>query len=64
MIVVITYIRKHQSIYDPSVSDFFSSDHLKMQIDEDFDNKIAKLDVKDVYYEAKKNTLEIERKKE
>ena len=35
-----------------------------MQINEDFDNKIAKIGTQDEYYEAKKNSLEIERKKQ
>ena len=35
-----------------------------MQINEDFDNKIAKIGTQDQYYEAKKNSLEIERKKQ
>ena len=34
-----------------------------MQINEDFDSKIAKLDVNDDFYEAKKNSLEIQRNK-
>ena len=39
---------------------FFSSDHLQIQINEDFDNKIAKLNRNDEFYESKKNSLEIE----
>ena len=48
------YIRKHQSIHDPSIAEFFSSDHLRIQINEDFDNKIAKLNENDNFYEVKK----------
>ena len=55
-------IRKHQSIHDPSIVNFFSSDHLEKQINEDFDNKIAKLDFEDDFYEAKKTSLEMQRK--
>ena len=53
-------VRKLQSIYEPDISSFFSSDHLQIQINEDFDNKIAKLNRNDEFYESKKNSLEIE----
>ena len=58
------YIRKHQSIHDPSNANFFSTDHLQIQFNKDFDNKIAKLNVNDNFYEAKNNNLGIQRKKE
>ena len=59
-----SYIRKHQNVYDPGIINYFSPDHLQMQINEDFDNKLAKISSQDDYYEAKKNCLEIERKKQ
>ena len=59
-----SYIRKHQNVYDPDIINYFSPDHLQMQINEDFDNKLAKISSQDDYYEAKKNCMEIERKKQ
>ena len=58
------YARKHQNVYDSEIINDFSPDHLRMQINEDFDNKIAKIGTQDQYYEAKKNSLETERKKQ
>ena len=58
------YIRKHQNVYDLDIINYFSLDHLQMQINQDFDNKLAKISSQDEYYEAKKNSLEIERKKQ
>ena len=58
------YIRKHQNIYDSEIINYFSPDHLRMQVNEDFDYKIPKIGTQDEYYEAKKNNLEIERKKQ
>ena len=57
------FVRKHQNIYHSDIIDYFSPDHLQMQINEDFYNKIAKIGTQDQYYEAKKNSLQIERKK-
>ena len=48
------YIRKHQDVYDPDIINYLSADHLQMQINEDFDNKLAKISIQDEYYEAKK----------
>ena len=58
------YVRKHQSIYDPDISSYFSTDHLQNQINEDFDDKVAKLNRNDEFYESRKNSLEIERMKQ
>ena len=60
----LSYIRKHQNIYEPEIINYFSPDHLQMQINKDFDNKIAKIVTQDQYFEAKNNSLEIERKKQ
>ena len=57
------YIRKHQNIFQPDIIIYFSPDHLQMQINEDFDKKIAKIGTQDQYFEAKKNSLEIEKQK-
>ena len=46
-----------------SISNFVSSEILERQIEEEFLNKIGKLDQNDDYYEARKNTLEILKKR-
>ena len=46
-----------------SISNFVSSEILERQIEEEFLNKIGKLDENDDYYEARKNSLEILKKR-
>ena len=50
--------------FDQSISDFVSSEILERQIEEEFLNKIGKLDQNADYYEERKNSLEIHKKKE
>ena len=58
------FIRKHQDVFDSEIASYFSTDHLVIQINDDFDNKLANLQMKqDEFFEAKINSLEIERKK-
>ena len=45
------YISKHQSVYDSDIINYFSPDHLQMQINEDFDNKLGRISSQDEYYE-------------
>ena len=54
----IAYVRKHQSIYEPDISGFFWTDHLQMQINKDFDNKVAKVNRNDGFYDSRKNSLD------
>ena len=49
-----SYIRKHQSVFDPSVKDFLSSNLLQKQINDEFDNKISQIELKSNFYDAKK----------
>ena len=60
----IAYIRKHQSVFDPSVKDVFSFSLLEKQINEEFDNKISQLNPQDSFYEAIKSSFEIGRRKQ
>ena len=60
----LSYAKRYQNIFDQSISDFVSSESLERQIEKEFLNKIAKLDQNDNYYEATKNSLEIQKKKE
>ena len=58
------YIRRHQSVFIPSVKDCFSSTFLEQEIKEEFDNKISQLDPHSDFYEVRKNYFEIEKKKQ
>ena len=53
------YAKQYQNIFDQSISEFVSSECLERQIDEEFSNKIAKLDPNDKYYDARKVSLEV-----
>ena len=48
------FIRKHQNVCDHDFINYFSSDHLQMQINEDFDNKLARLSTKIIIMKPKK----------
>ena len=51
-------------IFDQGISDFVSSEILESQIEEEYLNEIANLDPNDAYFEARKSSLEIQKKKE
>ena len=57
------YAKKYQNVFDQDISEFVSSDTLDQQIEGEFLNKLASLGPKDEYYEARKNYLEIQKKK-
>ena len=58
------YTKRYQNIFDQSISKFFSSEYLERQTKETLSNKIARLDPNDEYYDARKNSLEIQKKEE
>ena len=51
------------NVFDWSISNFVSYEILERAIGEEFLNKIAKLDQNDDYYEAGKNSIEIQKKR-
>ena len=57
------YPKRYQNVFDQSIGNFVSSEIFERQIEEEFLNKIGKLDQNDDYYEARKNSLEIQKKK-
>ena len=57
-----SYIHKHQSVFDPSVKDFFSTTLLEKQINDEFDNKISQLDALGDFYDVRKNPIELEKR--
>ena len=56
-----SYIRKHRSVFDSSVKDFLSSNLLEKQINDEFDNKISQIELNSDFYDAKKNSLELQK---
>ena len=57
------YAKRYQIFFDQNRSKFVSSDYVESQIEEEFSNEIARLDPNDEYYDARKNSLELKRKK-
>ena len=57
-----SYIRKHQSVFDSSVKDFLSRNLLEKQINDVFDNEISQIELNSDFYDAKKKLLELQKK--
>ena len=57
----ITYINRYRNIFDPRISEFVTTDLLKANVEEKFNNKLMKLDKEDKFYEIKLQTIKIER---
>ena len=53
--------KKYQNVFDQSISDFVSSEILQHQIGEEYLNKLTALDPKGDYFDARKNSLLIEK---
>ena len=57
------YAKRYQNIFDQSMSEFVLSEYPERQIQEEFSSKIARLDSNNEYYDSRKNSLEIPKKK-
>ena len=57
----ITFINRYHNIFDEKVSKFVTSDLLKSQIEEEYNEKLMKLDKEDKSCEIKLQTLKTER---
>ena len=57
----ITYINRHHNIFDPKVSQLVTSDLLKADVEENYNDKLWKLDKEDRFYEIKLQTIKTER---
>ena len=53
----IPFINRYHNIFDEKVSKFVTSDLLKSQIEEQYNDKLMKLDKEDEFYEIKLQTL-------
>ena len=58
----LSFAKRYQNIFDLDISDFASSEIPDRLTEEEYLNKIANLDLKDEYFEARKNSLEIDTK--
>ena len=56
----ITFISRYHNNFDQKVSQFVTSDLLKKQIEEKFNDKLIKLDPEDRFYEIKLQTIKSE----
>ena len=59
-----SYICQHQNVLDPSVKYFVSTKLIEQQINEVFDNKSLQLDPFEDFYEVRKNSFELEKRKQ
>ena len=57
----ITFINRCHTIFDEKVSKFVTSDFLKSKIEEEYNDKLMKLDKEDRFYKIKLQTLKTER---
>ena len=57
----ITFISRYPNLFNPKISEFVTTDLLKANVEEKFNNKLMKLDKEDKFYEIKLQTLKTER---
>ena len=57
----ITYINRYHNVFDQKVSQFVTTDLMKKQIEEKYNDKLMKLDKEDKFYQIKLQTLRDER---
>ena len=57
----ITFINRYHNIFDSEVSQFVTTDLVKTDIDEKYNDKLLKLDKEDRFYEIKLQTIKTER---
>ena len=57
----ITYVNRYHNIFDEKVSSFVSTDLVKQHVEEKFNDKLAKLNKEDQFYNIKFQTIKDER---
>ena len=60
----LSYVKRYQNVFDPEISQFVPTKLLEREIEETFENKVARLDQKDEFYDVKENSFRIQRKKD
>ena len=56
----ITYTNRYHNIFDEKVSSFVSPDLVKQRVEEKFNDKLARLDKEDQFYNIKFQTIKYE----
>ena len=57
----ITYVGRYFNFFDPRISQFITTNLIKQDIEEKYDNKLIKLDKEDRFYAIKLSSLNAER---
>ena len=60
----ITCINRYHNIFDPKVSEFVTSELLRADVEEKYNDRLSKLDKEDRFYEIKLQTIKTERLKD
>ena len=60
----ITYINRYHNIFDPKVSEFVTSELLRADVEEKYNDRLSKLDKEHRFYEIKLQTIKTERLKD
>ena len=60
----ITYINRYHNIFDPKVSEFATSELLRADVEDKYNDRLSKLDKEDRFYEIKLQTIKTERLKD
>ena len=60
----ISYINRYHNIFGPKVSEFFTSELLRADVEEKYNARLSKLDEEDRFYEIKLQTIKAERLKD
>ena len=55
-IAEMSHIKKFQNVYDSEVGDFVSINLLEGEVEESFNNRLVKLDQRDLHFKAKKKS--------
>ena len=58
----VTYLKKYYNYFDQKVKNFVTSDLIKADIDDEYNNALNKLSKNDQFYEIKRSSIETQRK--
>ena len=57
----LTYIQRYHNIFDPNILEFLTTDLIKKNMEETYNDKLIELDEEDKFYQIKLKTLNTER---
>ena len=58
----LSYAKRYQNLFDPETSEFVASELLDREINGTTDHKTAALDQNEIFFKARKNSLEVQKK--